>query len=187
MDELVLALVSAKTSLPHALESIRPGTRALVVHSPDRPPLLVTAGDIMAAMNEAVEHDYDPFDIPISTVTPAHTPMRAPKQSRGRDSAHSFGAATAIAVMATPVVKTDYLKIFGQHDDRYAIHEFNGDTARVVTASERFAAELNTAITICRCTGKPVHAFEPRQLVNPGVCNKPHAVPVVCSLLTSAV
>jgi hypothetical protein len=180
MDELMLAVVPADTPLNTALARIRSGTRALVVRSAEGFPLLLTAGDIMVALNDAVDNNADPSDIQIGAVIPAHVPAAAPMQSPGRPSAFSFGA-TAVAV--APILKSGYDAIFEDSDDRYAIHELRGDTAVVITASKRFALDLNSAITICRCDGHPQHVFEPGQIVKSGICNKPHGASVTCTRL----
>jgi len=184
MDTLQLAVVSAETLLPQALNRIRKGTRALVVQSPERPPLMVTAGDIMATWNNALDHQRNPREVQVGTVIPTRWPTRVPMNSPGSVPPTQFSAGVVVEVLGAPPPLIEYEGFFDQNDDRYAIHQIIGDTATVVTASERYTADLSTAITICRCIGNPVHTFEPRQLVNPNVCNKPHGASVVCTLLS---
>lgn len=185
MDTLKLAVVSAETLLPQSLNRILKGTRALVVQSPERPPLMVTAGDIMSTWNDALDNQRDPREIQVGTVIPTRWPTRVPRNSPGSVPPTQFSAGVVIEVLGAPPPLIEYEKFFDLNDDRYAIHQIIGDIATVVTASERYTVDLSTAITICRCTGIPMHTFEPRQLVNPGVCNKPHGAPVTCTLLSS--
>jgi hypothetical protein len=180
MAKLELALVLGTTSLTEALRAIRPGTRALVVAAENREPLLVTAGDIMSAQNDAVDAQCDPEDVQVATVIPARMPAYSAKleMQLAAGSRHAFDRD---GVEPTGTRRLSYDALFKQKDERYAIDGFRSDSALIVTASKRFMLDLNKALVICRCSGTPVHTFEPQQLVTPNVCNKPHAAPVHCS------
>jgi len=181
MDQIELAVVSGEVSLLEALDSIRPGTRAVVVvRDRSRPPLLWTAGDLMEACNEAVDCNKDPSVIEVGSVAPTHRPAIAPGLLPA--SIHPFRADVGKGPFSGPTVNSlAYEQMFDKTDDRYAIHEVKGDTALVVTSSERYTGELRNSVTICKCVGNPVHRFEPWELVVPGRCNKLHHVSVHCS------
>jgi hypothetical protein len=183
MDQIELAAISENTSLLEALRGIRKGTRAVVVvRGKDQPPLLVTASDIMEACNDAVDRGQDPEKVKVATVVPAHRPALAPGYlpSSIHPSRADFGSGP---VVGGPVNAIAYNQMFAKTDDRYAVHEVTGDTALVVTSSERLTGELRNAVTICSCVGNPVHRFEPWQLVVPGRCNKLHGVKVKCATI----
>lgn len=184
MDVLTVSLAPGDTPLSDALSRIRPGTRALVVHRKDAPPLLITAGDIMAAINDALDGGQKPKKIPLHTVSPIHTPMIAP----GYAGPIRLAGPLPLGIARSDAQRflTGYQAFFDENDNRYAIHEVGADTALVVTASERVAADLSSAVIICKCAGDPVHTFEPRQLINPGVCNKPHRKKVTCGAVADS-
>ena len=69
---------------------------------------------------------------------------------------------------------------FHNEDQRYVIQHMDDDQAVVVTASERFAADLNSSVVVCTCAGFPMHSFEQQELRDPDKCNNPHGVPVTC-------
>jgi len=182
MDQIELATVSEKVSLLEALHSIREGTRAVVVLRNNKAPLLVTASNIMEACNDAADQGQDPDKVKVTAAVPAHLPAIAPGHlpSFVHPNRADFGPTPVVSVF---VDVNAYELMFAKTDDRYAVHEVNGDTAKVVTSSERLAGELRNSVTICSCVGKPVHRFEPWQLAVPGRCNKPHGVTVNCAAI----
>lgn len=172
MDRLVLASVSLDVSLEKALGSIRAGTRAIVVIRPEGP-LLLTAGDIMAACNAALDSGHDPEKVKVGEVVPAHAPVKAAPDPLPQ------GVDMASQVL-TNAEREHFERAFDQDDQRYLIQYVAADMAVVVTASENFKRDLSSSFTICTCAGDPKHSFEQRQLVTPGICNKPHGAKVTC-------
>ena len=69
MERVVLARVPFDMPLSEALRCVRAGTRAVVVSRHDNP-VLVTAGDIMAATNAALDANKNPVSIRIGDVVP---------------------------------------------------------------------------------------------------------------------
>ena len=178
MDRIVLASVPCKTSLPEALARIHPKTRAIVVVGHGRA-RLVTAGDIMSAINDALDAGRNPADVNVGQVIPAQVSPNASK---------SFPVPAGFALCPvgsrigmTSGEMTKFHDIFAGFDNRHIIEQVGDDSATVVTASERFAADLGQTMIICVCEGDPKHSFEPAQLRVPGTCNKPHAVKVTCN------
>ncbi len=174
MDRLELARVPDKTSLRSALAKIRPGTRAVVVTGANGH-RIVTAGEILAACNDAVDAGRDPASIPVAEAVAATGPEVAAESrdlldKRSVLDARIGGDDRAAAKRGGPAL-----------NHLFSITGVTHDAAVVVTASGRFAANLSGNLEICTCDGDPVHSFERRDLVVPGRCNKPHGVPVTCS------
>src|SRR6266446_5492265 len=67
MDRIVLASVPFDTPLSQVLAKMRPGTRAAVVVKPGGP-VLVTAGDIMDAINAQVDAKRDPSMVKVGQI-----------------------------------------------------------------------------------------------------------------------
>jgi hypothetical protein len=176
MRRIVLASVPSDMSLPEALERIHSGTRAVVVDDSDGG-RLVTAGDIMAASNAALDAGRKPEDVKVGSVVSSHARTTAPLLP------HSFNIPAGVG--GIPDLTQQEHNHFGTAfnasvDKRYVVQHLSADAALVVTASELFAVDLADNVTICTCAGDPKHSFEPRQLRVPGKCNKPHGVPVTC-------
>jgi hypothetical protein len=193
VDRLRLAAIPAETPLKGVLAMLLPGTRAAVITG-DGAPRLVTAGDILAACNRASD-DENLAGVKVGTVFHTHSPMRVPKpavkyvsiaSSAGRvpefvpANISLLGQATIVGGLGTEE-RLYFESVFEGDDHRYAIQHVDGNVAVVVTASERFAADLGESVVICSCIGPTVHSFEKRDLVIPGKCNMLHGVAVNCS------
>src|ERR1700737_3764376 len=165
MDRIVLASVPSKTSLPEALARIHSKTRAIVVVGDGRA-RLVTAGDIMSAINDALDSGRSPADVDVGQVIPAQVPPKARKSFPVRGGVALGPVGSRIAI--TSGERTQFNDIFTGYDDRHFIEQVGDDTATVVTASEGFAADLGKSVVICVCEGDPKHSFEPAQLRVPG-------------------
>lgn len=179
MDRLELASVPADTPLPLALTKFRMNTRALVVRRPVGGHFLLTASDIASGINDAIDAKRDPAKVTVGEIEPIE-PVRhvaAPSSLRGMPTNSR---------MITSLERDAFGSVFHAAPQDtghrlYSIQYADDEKAIVVTASERYGAELGETTTICRCVGNPVHTFEQRQLVEPDKCNKPHGVPVTCS------
>jgi hypothetical protein len=177
MDRIILATVPSTASLPEALASIHPNTRAIVVVGSEGA-LLVTAGDIMSAMNDALDSDRKPKDVKVGQVILAQAPLKTLKSFPLRVGVDfgPVGSRVGVTYDETPQFET----FFADNDHRHIVEQIGPDTATVVTASERFAGDLGKSVIICVCAGDPKHSFEPDQVRVPGTCNKPHAKKVTC-------
>jgi hypothetical protein len=135
---------------------------------------MLTAGDIMAAINDALDNKQKPEEIEVGQVIPESRVPIAPGQSV------PFQNSLYPDDGAGPGIE-DLNAFFAHHDARYVIETINDTAASIRTASDAFAASLGRSVTICICEGDPKHSFEPAQLRKPGICNKPHAKRVTCS------
>jgi hypothetical protein len=188
MRRIILSSVPPETPLPEALESIHPKTRALVVARPAGDSNVVTAGDIMEEINRALDSGRDPASVHVDKVVPKARPTKAspvsfppdvdlpPNLNFAEQNIDPFLLVDTI----TTAERNFFESAFKADDQRYVVQHLGPDWAIVVTASELGARKLCTNLTICTCVGEPKHTFEPGQLVEPGKCNKPHAVKVNC-------
>lgn len=179
MDRIELASVPGNMPLPLALTKFKANTRALVVHRPVGEPFLLTASDIAAGINDALDANRDPGSVTVAEIEPSVAVRRVAAPP-------SLAGVFANSRMITSPERDAFESVFHaapqDADHRlYTIQYVDNQKAIVVTASERYGAELGETTTICRCVGNPVHTFEKRQLVEPDKCNKPHGVAVVCS------
>lgn len=189
MKRIVLASVPSDTPLSAALESIHPKTRGVVVKRSKGKSTLITAGDIMEAINNCLDAGRDPGKVFVGSVIPAQAPTTAPPLSlppgfsmtRHISLANGGPDLTAVESNLTLGEQDHFRAAFQNDDQRYVVQHHGTDWAVVVTASERYADQLNTAFIVCTCVGDPKHRFEPSQLAVPGKCNKPHGVKVNCS------
>jgi hypothetical protein len=187
MERVVLARVPFDMPLSEALRCVRAGTRAVVVSRHDNP-VLVTAGDIMAAMNAALDANKNPVSIRIGDIVPV--PADTKPFPRPLNIAPPLNLNLPEAGVPMPhlprksgLERSHFETVFRDQDTHYAIQHLDSGLAVVVTASEHLAMDLGSSVTICSCEGDPVHSFERRQLVKPGICNKPHAKRVTCTTM----
>jgi hypothetical protein len=188
MRRIILASVPASTTLAAALDRIPPETRALVVERPDGRSVVVTAGEIMEAMNSALDSGLDPKGVRVDKVFPPNkTPYAVPMALPSNFSLKlDKGLATQSLDLSseeqdmTPAERSHFAPIFKDGAQTYVVQHLGPDWAVVVTAKESDGLALTASLTICTCVGDPKHRFEPSQLVVPGKCNKPHGVQVNC-------
>jgi hypothetical protein len=185
MDQITLAVVSDETTVTQALNSFRKGSRGLVVRSQTHQPLLWTARDLLHSCNSIVDSGGDPGKVQLRYLSPTRVPVLAVGYTALRP---MLSKHFSVLGPNRPVNLDDYGRLFDaydeNYDERYAIHQIQGDSAIVVTASERFTSSLNKSSIICKCVGDPIHRFEQSELVNPLVCNKPHGVAVSCTAVS---
>lgn len=181
MQRIILGHVKPSDSVTDALNNmLGTGTRAVVV-SDGHGSRIVTAGDIFDAMNDAIDAGRDPKKIEVGEVKPSL--LRVALQSPPILAMNRFGLPGSQPPM-TLQEEIHFRSILKTHSghDQYVVEEIGPEGAAIVTSSEAFAGHLSKSLMICKCSGEPVHTFEPDQVRVAGVCNKPHGKPVTCGL-----
>jgi hypothetical protein len=181
-----LVLMQPTVSLARALKSIRTGTRALMVDGASGPKLL-TVADILSAANHALESGRQPSDLSLGDVIAEkllpQNGSRTVGDSLTSVHSHSLADATIVGHVVADML-SDRTPIRSR-DWTFEMRRRGATSTAVITASERFVAELAMDAVICTCNGEPQHSFEKHQLATPGKCNVPHKRPatVTCRRL----
>lgn len=179
MQEGKLPIVDGKVCMPGMVQTMRQSNSGAILVRQGNSHELLTAEQIFAAGNAAVEAGKDSFALKASDIlvssTSAQTPIRLNTQDWDFESPipggefGNFGRQLRAA--------------FDQSNERFMVVQEDQERARVVTPSETIGAEVFRAFTQCVCEGPEprVHTFTPSMLRKAGVCNYAHAVKVTCS------